>query len=88
MEHRRCVPIVNPKGLHARPSHAFVSRALEFEATVRVRCSGIEVNGKSILELMTLGAACESELELCCTGPDAEAALAALVALVESGFDE
>jgi len=88
MEHRRCVPIVNSKGLHARPSHAFVSRALEFEAEVRVRCSGVEVNGKSILELMTLGAACDAELELCCTGSDGEAALTALVALIESGFDE
>ena len=82
------VRIQNPKGLHARPSHAFVSRALEFEAEVRVRCNGSDVNGKSILELMTLGAACEERLELVVDGPDEEPALAALVDLVERGFDE
>ncbi len=82
------VRIKNPKGLHARPSHAFVSRALEFEAQVRGACNGNEVNGKSILELMTLGAACEERLELVVDGPDDREALAALVGLVERGFDE
>ena len=82
------VRISNPKGMHARPSHAFVSMALEFEARVRVSCNGTEVDGKSILELMTLGAACEQELVLSAEGPDAEAALAALVDLVREGFYE
>ena len=85
---RATIRIRNPKGLHARPSHAFVSRALEYDSDVRVACNGNEVNGKSILELMTLGAACEERLELVVEGPDQEAALAALVDLVERGFDE
>jgi len=82
------VRISNPKGMHARPSHAFVSMALEFEARVRVSCNGTEVDGKSILELMTLGAACEERLDLVVEGPDEELALRALVELVERGFGE
>ena len=80
--------LVNAKGLHARPCHALVSTALGFESDVRVRSGDQEVNGKSILELMTLGAACGVELEFLADGEDAEAAVAALVALVASGFDE
>ena len=85
---RAKVRVANAKGLHARPCHAFVSRALEFQADVTVACQGTVVNGKSILELMTLGAACEQELVLSAEGPDAEAALAALVDLVREGFYE
>ncbi len=80
--------LVNTKGLHARPSHALVSTALKFECDVRVRIGDTEVDGKSILELMTLGANCGVELEFVATGHDAEAAVAALAALVQSGFDE
>lgn len=82
------VRLVNAKGLHARPCHALVSTALGFKSEVRVKIAGQEVNGKSILELMTLGAACGAELEISAKGPDAEAAVAALGALVEQGFDE
>ena len=80
--------LVNTKGLHARPCHALVSAALGFESDVRVRSGEHEVNGKSILELMTLGAACGIELEFLAEGEDAEEAVAALAALVEAGFDE
>jgi phosphotransferase system HPr (HPr) family protein len=80
--------IVNAKGLHARPCHALVSAALGFQSDVRVRSGAQEVNGKSILELMTLGAACGVELEFLAEGEDAEAAVTALAALVASGFDE
>lgn len=80
--------LVNVKGLHARPCHALVSAALEFKSKIRVRSGGQDVDGKSILELMTLGAACGVELEFLAEGEDAEAAVAALATLVQSGFDE
>ena len=83
----RTVKIVNPEGLHARPSGAMVAVALEHESTLRIRCAGREVNGRSILEVIALGATCGSELELCADGPDAEALVLALATLVASGFD-
>lgn len=84
----RTVRIRNSAGLHARPCHAFVTVAAAHKADLRVHCAGAEVDGKSILSLMTLGAPVEAELRLRAEGEDAEALVAALVALVESGFGE
>ena len=84
----RTAVVSNAAGLHARPCHALVSAALAFESGLRVRHAGREVNGKSILELMTLGAAQGSALEFEAAGPDAEALLVRVVGLVEAGFDE
>ena len=88
MELRRKVRIVNPQGMHARPCHAMVSTALEFRSDLRIRAGGGWVNGKSILELMTLNAALGTELELKADGEDAQLLIDALVALVGRGFGE
>jgi len=87
-EHRQVVRITNSEGLHARPCHALVSTALEFSSEVRVGCGSREVNGKSILELMTLNAACGKELDIHAMGEDAHQLVEALVSLVTSGFGE
>jgi phosphotransferase system HPr (HPr) family protein len=84
----RTVRIRNSAGLHARPCHAFVTVAAAHKAALRVRSGGVEVDGKSILSLMTLGAPVEAELRLRAEGEDAQALVDALVALVESGFGE
>lgn len=84
---RRTVTVVNPQGLHARPADLFVRTANQFSAQVLV-CKGHEqVDGKSILNILTLAAAEGSELEIVCVGDDAERALAALCELVEQGFE-
>ena len=88
MELRRKVRIVNTQGMHARPCHSIVSTALEFMSELEVMAGGRRVNGKSILELMTLNAACGVELELRARGEDAQALIDALVALVGRGFGE
>jgi phosphotransferase system HPr (HPr) family protein len=75
-------------GLHARPAGRFVTLARGFDARVRVRCGGEEVDGASILSLLMLEAVCGTELELVVSGAEAEAALAALVALCRAGFEE
>lgn len=84
----RTVRIRNPAGLHARPCHAIVTTARDFESDLRVASGGQEVNGKSILELMTLCAPCESTLSFTARGRDAHALVDRLAALVEAGFDE
>lgn len=82
------VVIVNEAGLHARPCHAMASLALTFNAELRIACGEREVNGRSILGLMTLEGSRGRELSIRATGEDAEALVGALVALVVSGFDE
>ena len=88
MEARRIVRIVNRAGLHARPCHSLASTALRFQSPLRVRCRDHEVDGRSILELMTLAAAQGDELEFAAAGPDAEALVERLSQLVSSGFSE
>jgi phosphotransferase system HPr (HPr) family protein len=84
----RRVQITNTLGLHLRAADKFVRLARQFRADVRVACDGRTANGRSILDLATLAADCRSQLELEADGPDAEAALDALTALISRRFDE
>ena len=84
----RMVEIVNPLGLHARPAAEFVKVASGFRADVQVEKDTMQVNGKSIMGVMTLAAECGSTLLIRAVGDDAEAALTALADLVARGFDE
>lgn len=85
---RRTVEIRNQKGLHARASVRFVDRASRFRADIRVSRDGSSVVGTSIMGLMMLAAPRGSSIEISASGPDAQAALDALCALVEAKFDE
>ena len=82
--------ILNSLGLHARPAMAFVDLANGFASDVTVRrTDGDEVvDGKSIMQMLLLAATQGTEIEIGAEGADADAAVAALVGLVESRFDE
>lgn len=84
----RTLRIKNAAGLHARPCHAIVSKALAHQSDLWVSGEGGEVNGKSILELMTLSAPCDAVLTFRAKGADAEKLITEIAALVEAGFDE
>ncbi len=85
----RCaVTILNPLGLHARAAARFVHAASGFACRIRVGRGGREVDGKSIMGLLLLAASRGSEITISADGPDEEAAVAALSALIERGLDE
>jgi phosphocarrier protein HPr len=84
----RTIRIVNPLGLHARAAARFVRLASQFGATVRVARGARELDGKSILGLLLLGASRGTEITIRTEGADAEAALEALSRLVADGFDD
>jgi phosphocarrier protein len=84
---RRRVEIVNTYGLHLRAAAKFEKLARSFRAEIWVDHQGIKGNGKSILDLVGLTAACGATLDLEARGPDAEEALSALADLVASRFD-
>lgn len=88
MEVRRTILVSNSSGLHARPCHSIVTTALEFDSDLRVSLGGRSVNGKSILELMSLNASCGSELEVCAVGEDAGVLVERLEALFDRHFNE
>jgi phosphocarrier protein NPr len=84
----RNVVIQNRLGLHARACSVFVKEAAKFASHVIVARDGLEVNGKSILGVMMLAAERGAELTLRTDGPDEEAAMEALVKVVNDKFGE
>lgn len=85
--HRRLL-IVNRKGLHARASAKFVQTVERHDAIVTVTRSGETVGGRSIMGLLTLGAAKGTTILVTAEGPDAQASLDALEALIADRFGE
>ena len=84
----KTVTLVNPQGFHARPAHMFMKLASQFRAQVEILKGNETINGKSILDLLTLGAGNGTTLCLRAVGEDAEDAVTALSQLVETGFGE
>lgn len=82
------VRIVNRLGLHARAAARFVHTASRYRCRIRVGPAGEEVDGKSILGILTLAAVCGSLLRLSAEGDDEREAVAALRGLVEERFGE
>ena len=84
----REVVIKNRTGLHTRPAATIVKTAAKFVSEFTIIKEGMEINGKSIIGVMTLAAEQGSSLLLRFEGIDEEAAAAAVVDLFERGFDE
>lgn len=84
----RTVTVINPQGLHARPADLLVRLANQFQTKVEIVHGNQRADGKSILEIMSLGAFAGATLVLEACGPDASAALDALAKLFEQGFAE
>ena len=82
------VTIRNRTGLHTRPAATIVKTAARFKEDFYIRKDAVEINGKSIIGVMTLAAEQGSTLELRFDGPDEHEAAAAVVDLFERGFDE
>ncbi|MBI1195199.1 MAG: HPr family phosphocarrier protein [Gammaproteobacteria bacterium] len=82
------VKIVNRLGLHARAAANFVSRASAHPCDVRLQRGGRHVNGKSIMGVMMLAAACGMEIEIVTEGEGEELAIEDLCELVANGFGE
>jgi phosphocarrier protein HPr len=85
---RRRVQIVNKRGLHARAAAKLAKAAQGFNASITVGNGETIVTAVSIMGLMLLAAGPGSEIEIAAEGIEAEAAIAAIAALVERGFDE
>lgn len=87
-EIRRTATITNQRGLHARASAKFVKLVATFDAEISVRRGESVVSGESIMGLMILAAGPGTTVELRATGTDADAAMDALLDLINRKFDE
>lgn len=79
---------MNADGLHARPATRFAEIANKYSAKIKVKAKDKEVNGKSVIELLTLGAERGTDIRIMADGNDANDALDALSSLVSGNFDE
>jgi phosphotransferase system HPr (HPr) family protein len=85
------IQVKNKVGLHARPAALFVQTANKFQSKVKVKnltTKGDFVDAKSIIMVLTLGVMKDHEVLIQTEGPDSDAALDALKALIENNFGE
>jgi phosphocarrier protein len=82
------VTIVNKLGLHARAASKLVNCASSYSAEVWINRGQREVNGKSIMGVLTLAAGRGTELGLRTEGSDEEAAMQSITALIAGYFGE
>ena len=80
--------IKNKLGLHARAAATFVRLSSKFSSDIKLIKDGYEVNGKSILGILSLAAIQGTEIRISVKGEDAREALKEIEKLIESGFGE
>ena len=81
---RKQVCVKNKQGLHARPAALFVQVANKFDSKITVRRDQEEVNGKSIMGILMLGAERDSQIIIEADGDDAEVAVVELEKIIVS----
>lgn len=84
----RELTVRNRAGLHTRPASMLVRTASQFESDVYLRRDNYEINGKSVIGVMTLAAEQGAALTLIVEGEDEEDAADAITDLFEDGFGE
>ena len=82
------VMVVNQLGMHARAAARFVHLATKYASQIKVARDAREMDGKSFMGLLLLAAARGTSITISASGADEAEAIAALSALVESGFGE
>lgn len=82
------VMVTNQAGVHTRPASMIVRTAAKFKADFWIQKDGYEINGKSIIGVMTLAAEQGTYLTLLFDGVDEEEAAAAMEQLFADGFGE
>lgn len=84
----REVVVSNSQGLHARPADLLAREARKWRSRIELVVDAHRVDGKSILDVLTLAAEAGTRVVIEATGPDARDALDALGALFAKRFNE
>jgi phosphocarrier protein len=84
----RIVKIANRAGIHARPAAVLVEAAKDFKSVIQFERENFQINAKSILGIMTLGAGYGTEIKIIAQGEDEKEAVETLTRLFESKFEE
>jgi phosphocarrier protein len=84
----KTVKIINNAGLHTRPAATIVKIASKYKSEFFIYKDGMNINGKSIIGVMTLAAAKGSELKLTFEGEDEKEMAEEILDYFNRGFDE
>ena len=84
----REVRVTNRAGIHARPAAMIVQTASRYDSQILLGKDSEEINAKSIMGIITLGAGYDSLLKLTVEGPDEQEAADAVATLFENRFQE
>ena len=82
------VMVKNQVGLHARPATFFIQKANEFKSSIWIEKEERRVNAKSLLGILSLGIVGGTTIKVIADGSDEQAAVNALIDLVDSGFSD
>ena len=80
--------VQNRSGIHARVSTMIVHRCKEFMSDIRLRHGNVVADCRSVLDLLSLGAANGTTVHLEVTGEDAAEAIRVIAILFEARFNE
>ncbi len=80
------VTLKNETGLHARPANLFAREASKYKSEIKVTKDNKEYNGKSIIAILSMGAAKGDSLTITADGADEKNALEALKSLIDNDF--
>lgn len=86
--YKQDVTLKNETGLHARPASLFVKEASKYVSDIKIIREGKEYNAKSIMGILSMGAAKGDNITIIAEGEDAKEAIDGLVELVNSKFGE
>jgi phosphocarrier protein len=84
----RTITIQNRAGIHARPAALLVQTTKDFKCSIYFEKGNDRINAKSIMGIITLGAAYGTEIKIIAEGEDEQTAVDILIRLFESKFEE
>lgn len=84
----KTLKVVNSQGFHMRPATNFANAMNQFGSDVKIQYNNMEVNAKSVMNLIAACIKFGAEIEVICDGADEDEALQKAVHMIESGFGE
>ena len=85
---KETIKIKNKLGIHARPATLLAQEAGKYKSEIFISKDGIEVNAKSIMDIMMIAAEHGSTLNISINGPDEQEAAQALKNIFKKIFEE
>ncbi|MCQ4638257.1 HPr family phosphocarrier protein [Anaerovorax odorimutans] len=80
--------VTNSEGFHMRPATNFANAMAKYSSDIKIKFNNMEVNAKSVMNLIAACIKFGADIEIVCDGADEEAALQEAAGMIESGFGE